>query len=73
MALRAQAPIVPVAIMGGRAAMQKGSAFVRPVNVTVRIGAPIDTAGMTTDDRDGLIDEVRFRIAALIRQGEAPS
>jgi 1-acyl-sn-glycerol-3-phosphate acyltransferase len=73
MALRAQAPIVPVAIMGGRAAMQKGSAFVRPVNVTVRIGVPIDTAGMTTEDRDRLIDEVRSRIAALIRQGEAPS
>jgi 1-acyl-sn-glycerol-3-phosphate acyltransferase len=73
MALRAQAPIVPVAIMGGRAAMQKGSAFVRAVNVTVRIGVPIDTAGMTTEDRDGLIDEVRSHIAALIRQGEALS
>jgi 1-acyl-sn-glycerol-3-phosphate acyltransferase len=72
MALRAQAPIVPVAIMGGRAAMQKGSAFVRPVNVTVRIGAPVDTTGMTTDDRDALIDEVRARIEALLRQGPAP-
>jgi 1-acyl-sn-glycerol-3-phosphate acyltransferase len=72
MALRAQAPIVPVAIMGGRAAMQKGSAFVRPVNVTVRIGPPIATAGMTTDDRDRLIDEVRASIEALIRQGAAP-
>ena len=71
MALRAQAPIVPVAIMGGRAAMQKGSAFVRPVNVTVRIGPPIDTAGMSTDDRDQLIDQVRARIEALIRQGPA--
>jgi len=71
MALRAQAPVVPVAIMGGRAAMQKGSAFVRPVNVTVRIGAPIDTAGMTPDDRDTLIDAVRARIEALIRQGPA--
>jgi 1-acyl-sn-glycerol-3-phosphate acyltransferase len=69
MALRAQAPIVPVAIMGGRAAMQKGSAFVRPVQVTVRIGPPLDTAGMTADDRDTLIDQVRARIEALIGQG----
>ncbi|HUE86614.1 MAG TPA: lysophospholipid acyltransferase family protein [Vicinamibacterales bacterium] len=69
MALRAQAPVVPVAVMGGRAAMQKGSAFVRPVNVTVRIGEPIDTSGMTTDDRDALIDDVRKRIEALLRQG----
>jgi 1-acyl-sn-glycerol-3-phosphate acyltransferase len=69
MALRAQAPIVPVAIMGGRAAMQKGSAFVRPVHVTVRIGEPIETAGMSTDDRDTLIEKVRERIEQLIRQG----
>jgi 1-acyl-sn-glycerol-3-phosphate acyltransferase len=71
MALRAQAPIVPVAIMGGRAAMQKGSAFVRPVHVTVRIGEPIETAGMSTDERDALIDTVRARIQALIQQGPA--
>jgi 1-acyl-sn-glycerol-3-phosphate acyltransferase len=70
MALRAQAPIVPVAIMGGRAAMQKGSAFVRPVHVTVRIGAPIETSGMSPDDRDTLIDIVRARIEALIREGQ---
>ena len=37
MAIKAQAPIVPVAISGGRAAMQKGSWFVRPVMVDVRI------------------------------------
>ena len=69
MALRAQAPIVPVAIMGGRAAMQKGSAFVRPVHVTVRIGAPIETQGMTADNRDALIATVRARIQELIRLG----
>ena len=71
MALRAQAPIVPVAIMGGRAAMQKGSAFVRPVHVTVRIGEPIDTVGMSPDDRDALIEIVRGRIQDLLRQGPA--
>jgi 1-acyl-sn-glycerol-3-phosphate acyltransferase len=71
MALRAQAPIVPVAIMGGRAAMQKGSAFVRPVHVTVRIGEPIETSGLSSDDRDLLIETVRERIQDLLRQGPA--
>ena len=71
MALRAQAPIVPVAIMGGRAAMQKGSAFVRPVHVTVRIGEPIETTGMSADERDDLIEMVRARIQDLLRQGPA--
>ena len=69
MALRAKAPIMPVAIMGGRAAMQKGSAFVRPVHVTVRIGEPIETAGMAPQDRDALIEIVRGRIEELIKQG----
>jgi 1-acyl-sn-glycerol-3-phosphate acyltransferase len=67
MALRAEAPIVPVAVSGGRASMRRGSWIVRPVDVTVRIGAPIETAGMTTDDRDELIETVRERIAQLLR------
>ena len=71
MAITAQAPIVPVAISGGRAAMQRGSWVVHPVNVTVRIGAPIETAGLTFDDRDHVIDEVRRRIEELLRMGPA--
>jgi 1-acyl-sn-glycerol-3-phosphate acyltransferase len=65
MAIKAQAPIVPVAVSGGRAAMQKGSWFVRPVMVDVRIGAPVETAGMAVDDRDDLIEIVRTRIEEL--------
>jgi 1-acyl-sn-glycerol-3-phosphate acyltransferase len=71
MALHAQAPIVPVAVMGGRASMRKGSWIVRPVAVTVRIGEPVATAGMTDDDRDRLITLVRERIEALLRLGPA--
>ena len=67
MAIQAQVPIVPVAISGGRAAMQKGSAWVRPVNVTIRIGEPIPTAGLTLDDRDELIAHVRSAIERMLR------
>ena len=52
MAIKAQAPIVPVAVTGGRDAMRRGSAIVRPVRMSVRIGAPVPTAGLTLDDRD---------------------
>jgi 1-acyl-sn-glycerol-3-phosphate acyltransferase len=69
MAIEAQAPIVPVAIQGGRNAMRKGSAFVRPVNVSVRIGKPVPTAGMTLDDRDALIAQVRGEVQKLLDQG----
>jgi 1-acyl-sn-glycerol-3-phosphate acyltransferase len=65
MAIKAQAPIVPVAVSGGRAAMQKGSWVVRPVMVDVRIGEPVETAGMSVEDRDGLIAVVRARIEDL--------
>ncbi len=68
MAIKAQAPIVPVAVSGGRASMQKGSWFVRPVMVDVRIGEPVDTAGMTLDQRDDLIEMVRARIEELRRE-----
>lgn len=66
MAIEAQAPIVPVAVSGGRAAMRKGSAVVRPVTVTVRIGPPIPTAGLTIDDRDRLIERVRAQVQHLL-------
>jgi 1-acyl-sn-glycerol-3-phosphate acyltransferase len=72
MAIEAQAPIVPVAVQGGRDAMRKGSAFVRPVNVLVRVGLPIPTAGMTMNDRDALIAKVRTEIAGLLAR-EVPS
>lgn len=69
MAIRAQAPIVPVAITGARQSMRKGSAIVRPVTVSVRLGEPIETAGLTLADRDDLIERVRERIEELLRQG----
>lgn len=69
MAIEAQAPIVPVAIRGGRNAMRKGSAFVRPVHVSVRIGKPVPTAGLTLDDRDELIAQVRGEVQKLLDQG----
>jgi 1-acyl-sn-glycerol-3-phosphate acyltransferase len=69
MAIKAQAPIVPVAITGGRAAMRRGSRIVRPAMVSVRMGAPVETAGRTLEARDAVIAEVRTAIEALLAQG----
>jgi 1-acyl-sn-glycerol-3-phosphate acyltransferase len=66
MALKAQAPVVPTAIVGARDAMRKGSFVIRPVTVTVKFSAPIETVGMTIDDRDALVTTVRDRIATLL-------
>jgi 1-acyl-sn-glycerol-3-phosphate acyltransferase len=69
MAIKAAAPIVPVAIQGGRAAMRRGSRVIRPVTVSIRVGTPIETAGLTLDDRDALILRVRDAIASLLAEG----
>lgn len=69
MAILAQAPVIPVAITGARDAMRKGSSVIRPVTVSIRIGAPVPTTGMTVNDRDRLVVEVRSRIEALLSQG----
>jgi 1-acyl-sn-glycerol-3-phosphate acyltransferase len=67
MAIRAGAPIVPVAIRGGRDAMRKGSWIIRPAALTIRVGTPIETAGRPLGDRDELIAEARRAIEALLR------
>lgn len=68
MALKAQAPVVPTAIVGARDAMRKGSFVIRPVTVTVKFSAPIETVGLTIDDRDTLTTAVRDRIATLLAE-----
>lgn len=70
MAIKAQVPVVPVAIAGGRAAMAKGSHIIRPVMVEVRIGTPLETEGMTIDDRDRLATMARKQILLMLDRSE---
>jgi 1-acyl-sn-glycerol-3-phosphate acyltransferase len=69
MAIKAQAPIVPIAVQGGLNAMRRGSRIVRPAVVSIRVGEPIETAGLTLGDRDALIVRTRARIEALLAEG----
>jgi 1-acyl-sn-glycerol-3-phosphate acyltransferase len=71
MALKGQVPIVPVAIQGTRDAMKKGSLIIRPVRVTVSFGRPIETSGISFDDRDALVARVRDAVADLLRKDAA--
>jgi 1-acyl-sn-glycerol-3-phosphate acyltransferase len=66
MALKAQAPIVPVAIKGARAAMRKGSPWIQPVTIQVSFGEPILTTGLGIDDRDQLVADVRGEVERLL-------
>jgi 1-acyl-sn-glycerol-3-phosphate acyltransferase len=69
MAIKAGAPIVPVAIQGGREAMRRGSWLIRPVIISIRVGSPVETAHVTVDERAELIANVRARIEALLALG----
>ncbi len=63
MALKAQAPIVPLVVAGGRAAMRKGSRLIWPTTIAVTFYPAVPTSGLTFDDRDTLIARVRDAIA----------
>ena len=66
MAIKAQAPIVPVALHGTAEAMPRGRFWVRPGVVRVEVGEPIPTAGLTIHDRDRLMETVRARLQTML-------
>jgi 1-acyl-sn-glycerol-3-phosphate acyltransferase len=63
LAIEAQVPILPVAVTGSAYGMPKGSPWIRPTLVLVRLLAPIDTKGMTGADVVRLMGMTRDRIA----------
>jgi 1-acyl-sn-glycerol-3-phosphate acyltransferase len=65
-AIKAQVPVVPVAVQGARDAMRKGSWIIRPVNVDIQIGPAIPTNGLSLSDRQRLADEVRRQVQMLL-------
>jgi 1-acyl-sn-glycerol-3-phosphate acyltransferase len=64
MAIKAQAPVVPLVVSGGREAMRKGSRLIWPATVTVELRPPVSSAGLTFEERDALIARVRASIEA---------
>jgi len=68
MALKAQAPVVPVAIVGARDAMRKGSFVINPVTIEVRFGQRVEPRGRALRQRDALVAAVRSRVAALLER-----
>ena len=73
MAIKGQAPIVPVAVQGADEAMRKGSPVIRPVTVRVQIGEPIPVDGLDAGHRNPLIDRTRRAIETLLAGGSGPA
>jgi 1-acyl-sn-glycerol-3-phosphate acyltransferase len=58
-AIKAQAPVVPMVIIGSREILPYGGGVVRSGDVVLRILEPIETAGLTLKDRGALTARLR--------------
>ena len=65
LALEAGVPVVPVAIIGAGEVLPPSGFRVRPGGILVRFGAPIETTGMTPQDRNVLAQLARDAVLAL--------
>jgi 1-acyl-sn-glycerol-3-phosphate acyltransferase len=65
LAIKAGVPIVPVAISGMHKVLPMHGALIRPGNVTIRIGDPISTTGLTLHDRGRLTQKIYERVKEL--------
>ena len=64
-ALRTGLPIVPIAVSGARDVVGADSLWIRRVPVTIRVGDPIPTAGLTVSEQKGLMERVRREMLHL--------
>ena len=65
-AIEAESRIVPVVVSGTRELMPKGGFRIRSGRVRVSVLDAVDAGAYGLDDRDGLVSEVRGRIAAAL-------
>ena len=81
LAIQTGVPVVPVAVVGSRAVMPKGSWRIRPGEIEIRIGEPISVEGLEHRDRDRLARRGREEVKRLLegrpeaspRQVDTPS
>ncbi|MEO7218108.1 MAG: lysophospholipid acyltransferase family protein [Gemmatimonadaceae bacterium] len=66
LAIKAQAPVVPVVIYGTLDVLPKGKLFLKPGIIDVYILDQVPTTGMTYDDRESLTHTVHERMASVM-------
>jgi 1-acyl-sn-glycerol-3-phosphate acyltransferase len=71
LALQTGVPVLPVGVSGSRAVMGKDSFRIRPGVITVRLGEPIPVDGLSTADRDEVLNRARREILALMDPRDA--
>jgi 1-acyl-sn-glycerol-3-phosphate acyltransferase len=68
LAIRAQVPLVPIALSGGFDLLPIHTKHFYPSKLTVHVGEPIETKGMTVRQNAELTEQLRNSIAAMLNQ-----
>jgi 1-acyl-sn-glycerol-3-phosphate acyltransferase len=72
MALQAGVPVVPMSLGGSYKILPKGTWIIRPGEIVVRFGKPVDAAAYAPDRRAELLAEVQRRVAAGLPEDQQP-
>jgi 1-acyl-sn-glycerol-3-phosphate acyltransferase len=72
MAMRAQAPIVPVSVSGAYKIMRKGAMSLHPGTLRITFHDPVSTQGYAADDRSIVMEKVRAAIMTGLTEDEKP-
>ena len=72
MAIKAGAPIVPVACSGAHRLMKKRSLVLHPGEILVEFLPPIDPSGFSMEERDALNDLIHDTLAAALPPDQRP-
>ena len=69
LAIKGGVPLLPVCLIGMREVLPMHSVHLRPGEVTLRIGEPIDVSGMKSSDREALTERLKSEIRAMQQLG----
>lgn len=72
MAIKGEAPIVPISISGSSRIMRKGEWAMHPGRVRITFHDPVPTAGCTVADRPVIMERVRQAILSGLTKDEWP-
>ena len=70
LALKAELPILPLAIDGTFNVLPVGSRWLTPGPVTIRVGESFPTAGLTVRSKDDLMTRTREQIEAMLQRDD---
>jgi 1-acyl-sn-glycerol-3-phosphate acyltransferase len=72
-AIKAQVPLVPLALIGPHEILPMHSATLRPGKILLRIGDPVPTAGLTLRDRAAVTERVRQQVVGMLGMKPEPA